>query len=82
VAHADVIKAAVAFYIGAPLDLFQRLVISPASVTVISFSRFGPRLLRMNDDGELKLKHPEHKKPRRRKRLRKMGRLLGPDRRR
>lgn len=81
VAHADVIKAAVAYYIGVPLDLFQRLVISPASVTVVGFGHFGPRLVRMNDDGELKLEHPEPKKPRRRKRSRKMDQLLGPRRR-
>lgn len=31
--HADVIKLVVAHYLGMPLDLFQRLVIGPASVT-------------------------------------------------
>ena len=82
VAHADVIKAAVAYYAGMPLDLFQRLVISPASVTVVRFNRFGPRLLRMNDTGELKLENEQHPKPRRRKRQQKTDRLLGPHRRR
>jgi probable phosphomutase (TIGR03848 family) len=77
VAHADVIKAATAFYVGVPLDLFQRLIISPASVTVVRFSPFGPRLLRMNDSSELKLEHDEAKKPRRRKRSQKSTRLLG-----
>ncbi len=81
VAHADVIKAAVAYYVGVPLDLFQRLVISPASVTVIGFSHFGPRLLTMNDAGELELKRQQPPK-RRRKRRGKMDRLLGPRRRR
>jgi probable phosphoglycerate mutase len=79
VAHADVIKAAVAFYIGAPLDLFQRLVISPASVTVVAFGHFGPRLLRMNDNGELKLEREQPKKPRRHKRRRKTTKLLSPN---
>ena len=78
VAHADVIKAAVAFYIGAPLDLFQRLAVSPASVTVVSFDPFGPRLLRLNDVGELKLEQEQPSKPRRHKRGQKMTRLLGP----
>lgn len=82
VAHADVIKAATAFFVGVPLDLFQRLVISPASVTVVGFSPFGPRLLRMNDNGELKLEHEKPKKTRRRKRLHKTARLLGPKHRR
>jgi probable phosphoglycerate mutase len=35
--HADPIKAAVAHALGTPLDLFQRIVISPASVSAISF---------------------------------------------
>jgi probable phosphoglycerate mutase len=82
VAHADVIRAAVAYYIGAPLDLFQRLTISPASVTVVSFSPWGPRLLRLNDTGELEFEHPQVKKPRRHKRRTKLDKLLGPRRRR
>ncbi len=54
VTHADVIKAVVAFYLGEPLDLFQRLVVSPASVTVLSLAPGGqPALLRFNDDGPL-----------------------------
>ena len=39
VSHADIIKAVVAFYVGMPLDTFQRLVISPASVTVLTTGR-------------------------------------------
>ena len=34
VSHADPIKAAIAHYTGVHLDLFQRIVVSPASVTV------------------------------------------------
>ena len=78
VAHADVIKAATAFFVGVPLDLFQRLVISPASVTIVSFGPFGPQLLRMNDVGKLELERAQPRKPRRHKRWRKMVRLLGP----
>ncbi len=51
VSHADIIKAAVAHYIGLHLDLFQRLVISPASLNVIQFSKFGPRLVCLNNTG-------------------------------
>ena len=54
VSHADVIKAAVAHFAGIHLDLYQRLVISPASVTVVAFEKMGPRLIRLNDDGPLK----------------------------
>ena len=48
VSHSDPIKMAVAHYAGLPLDLFQRLTISPASVTAFAFTQFGPRLLCMN----------------------------------
>jgi probable phosphomutase (TIGR03848 family) len=54
VTHADVIKAVVAFYVGQPLDLFQRLHVAPASVTALQLSPGGqPVLLRFNDDGPL-----------------------------
>jgi len=81
VTHADVIRAAVAYYIGAPLDLFQRLTISPASVTVVAFSPWGPHLVRLNDTGELEFEPPQVKKLRRHKRRTKLARLLGPRRR-
>jgi len=48
VSHSDPIKLAVAHYAGLPLDLFQRLTISPASITAFAFSRFGPRLICLN----------------------------------
>jgi len=53
VSHADVIKALVAHYAGVHLDLFQRLIVSPASVTVIWTGPWGPRLIRFNDAGPL-----------------------------
>ncbi len=55
VSHADPIKAAVAFYIGQPLDLFQRLVIGPASLTALELDSAMPRLLCLNDTGHLPL---------------------------
>jgi probable phosphomutase (TIGR03848 family) len=48
VSHSDPIKLAVAHYVGLPLDLFQRLTISPASVTAFAFGHFGPRLICLN----------------------------------
>jgi probable phosphomutase (TIGR03848 family) len=48
VSHADPIRMAAAYYAGLPLDLFQRLAISPASVTAFAFSRFGPHLACLN----------------------------------
>jgi probable phosphomutase (TIGR03848 family) len=38
VSHADPIKAAVAYALGTHLDLFQRIVISPCSVSAIAFA--------------------------------------------
>jgi probable phosphomutase (TIGR03848 family) len=49
VSHADVIKAALAHYMGLHLDLFQRLVVSPASLNVFTFTPMGPRLVCLND---------------------------------
>jgi probable phosphomutase (TIGR03848 family) len=51
VSHADVIKAVVAHYIGAHLDLFQRLVVAPASLTVVRLNDRGPQLVLFNDTG-------------------------------
>jgi len=53
VSHSDPIKMAAAFYAGLPLDLFQRLTISPASVTAFAFTRFGPRLICLNHTNSL-----------------------------
>lgn len=48
VSHADPIKAAVADALGTHLDLFQRIVISPCSVTTITYSGAGPVVLSVN----------------------------------
>lgn len=48
VSHADPIKAAVAAAVGTHLDLFQRIVISPCSVTTIAYGRGGPVVLAVN----------------------------------
>jgi probable phosphoglycerate mutase len=49
VGHADLIKAAVAHYLGVHFDLFQRIMISTASITTISFGPMGPRVITVND---------------------------------
>lgn len=48
VSHADPIKLAVAYFIGLPLDLFQRLHVSPASVTALALGEGGGHLLSLN----------------------------------
>lgn len=49
VTHGDVIKSIVASCLGMHLNDFQRIVIDPASVTVIDFSSDKPRLILLND---------------------------------
>jgi len=49
VGHADLIKAAVAHYLGVHFDLFQRIVISTASLTTVNFTFMGPRVVCVND---------------------------------
>lgn len=51
VSHADCIKAVVALALGVPLDLFQRIVISPCSTTVIAYGAEGPAVLSVNSYG-------------------------------
>jgi len=51
VSHADTIKAAVAHALGTHIDLFQRIVISPASVTAIAWGPGGPVVLAVNSTG-------------------------------
>jgi probable phosphoglycerate mutase len=53
VSHADPIKAAIAHYTGLHLDLFQRIVVSPASVTVLELSQYGAAMVKCNDTGSL-----------------------------
>jgi len=53
VSHADPIKAAIAHYTGVHLDLFQRIVVSPASVTVFELGEHGAAMLKCNDTGSL-----------------------------
>jgi probable phosphomutase (TIGR03848 family) len=50
VSHSDPIKLAVSYFIGQPLDLFQRLSIMPASITALYFGEEGSFLLTLNYD--------------------------------
>lgn len=65
VSHADIIKLAVAHYLGIHLDLFQRLDISPASITTIRFYKARPAVASVNDTAHLparKIKSPKKSK--------------------
>jgi probable phosphomutase (TIGR03848 family) len=47
--HGDVIKAVIADALGMHLDLFQRIVVDPAGISVIRYTGMRPYLLRLND---------------------------------
>ena len=49
VSHGDVIKSIVASALGMHLDEFQRIVIDPASISILDFSTTKPRTLLLND---------------------------------
>jgi probable phosphoglycerate mutase len=49
VSHGDVIKSIVASTLGMHLDEFQRIVIDPASISILDFSTTKPRVLLLND---------------------------------
>jgi len=51
VSHADMIRAALAHWLGMPLDLMLRLEVDPASVSVVDVEPWGPRVRRLNDTG-------------------------------
>ena len=63
VSHADPIKAAIAHFGGVHLDLFQRVVVSPASVTVFEFSGHGVAMIKCNDTGSLDELAPATEEP-------------------
>lgn len=48
VSHADPIKAVVADALGTHLDLFQRINVSPCSVTAVAYGPLGPAVLTVN----------------------------------
>ncbi|MEJ2012090.1 MAG: histidine phosphatase family protein [Anaerolineales bacterium] len=48
--HSDPIKLAIAHYLGLPIDLFQRLTVEPASVSILAIGDHGSRLVKMNDN--------------------------------
>ncbi len=52
--HADLIKMALAHFLGMHLDVFQRIVISPASISTLSLSHSRPYIIGMNDIAHLR----------------------------
>jgi probable phosphomutase (TIGR03848 family) len=64
--HGDVIKAIVADAMGVHLDLFQRIAVDPASLTVIRYTPLRPFIIRLNDiGGDLSGLKPQKRRRRR-----------------
>ena len=59
VSHADPIKSVIAHFTGVHFDLFQRIAVSPASVTVFVLGAHGVTLVKCNDTGSLAELAPE-----------------------
>jgi probable phosphomutase (TIGR03848 family) len=49
--HGDVIKAILADALGLHLDQFQRIVVDPASISVVTYTDTRPFVIRVNDTG-------------------------------
>jgi probable phosphomutase (TIGR03848 family) len=47
--HGDILRSALAYYLGVSIDLAHRIEISPVSVNIVELNEYGPRILRLND---------------------------------
>jgi probable phosphoglycerate mutase len=56
--HADPIKMAVAYYLGMPLDTFQRLMVNTCSINALMIGEHGCRLMSLNFDPSLNFSKP------------------------
>jgi probable phosphomutase (TIGR03848 family) len=78
VSHGDVIKAVLADALGMHLDQFQRIVVDPGSVSVISYTALRPFVVRANDvGGDLSFLAPRKKATRRRRKATDSDAALG-----
>jgi len=51
VSHGDIIKAVLADALGMHLDMFQRIIVDPASLSVVNYTGLRPFVERINDCG-------------------------------
>ncbi|MCB5173906.1 histidine phosphatase family protein [Microvirga lenta] len=49
VSHGDVIKAALLYYLGMPIDAYGRFDIDPASISTVTVADWGAKVLRLNE---------------------------------
>jgi probable phosphomutase (TIGR03848 family) len=48
VSHGDVIRSLIAYYLGIPLDLFQRIEVEPASISILTLEDYAPKIRCIN----------------------------------
>ncbi|MGH3510333.1 MAG: MSMEG_4193 family putative phosphomutase [Nocardioidaceae bacterium] len=80
VSHGDVIKAILADALGMHLDSFQRIVVDPASLSVVRYTQNRPFVLTTNSSGGslAHLRRPKQKRSRRRTGDAEVGGGAGP----
>lgn len=61
VSHSDIIKLALAYYLGLPLDFFQRLVVAPASISTLHMGESWARVVNINHGVNFGFPHPPEK---------------------
>jgi probable phosphoglycerate mutase len=49
VSHADVIKAALLYHLGLPIDAYARFDIEPASISTLAVGDWGAKVIRLNE---------------------------------
>jgi len=59
VSHSDMIKLLAAYYLGLPLDLFQRLMVFPASITTLFVADASAHLIHINHTLSFKIPEPK-----------------------
>jgi probable phosphoglycerate mutase len=64
VSHSDLIKLAMAYYLGLSLDLFQRIMIAPASISTLFFGEGHVQVVNMNQGGGMNFGRPSSAKER------------------
>ncbi len=61
--HSDPIKLAIAYFTGIPLDLFQRLIVAPASISTLMMGDGQAQLINLNALAGFDFPQPPKKKP-------------------
>jgi probable phosphoglycerate mutase len=68
--HADPIRLAITHFAGMHTDLYHRISVDPASVSVLALGDGMPRILKVNDTGDLSVLAPRGSRGRARAKVR------------